>query len=564
MAKKWKVKELDDDVLPELPEYPPLIVRLLALRGITQGADIEDFLNPEYEQLLDPFLFKDMQKAVDRIMLAVEKKERVAIYADYDADAITACSVVYQMLKKLGLEATTYIPDRFTEGYGMNVEAIRKLSEDKVNLIITVDCGINAVEEATACVEAGIDLIITDHHEVTGPLPQALAIINPKNPEDSYPYQYLTGVGVAYKVAQALFSGKSEGGREQQGWEKWLLDLVAIGTVADCQSLTGENRVLVSYGLKVLAKTRWPGLKALLEVAELKDQNYDSFTLGFILGPRINAAGRIQHADSAFKLLVADNADTAKKLAIELNDLNKRRQVLTEQILSEARAQAEIQADKKVIIVSGSDWPKGVVGLIAGRLTEEYNRPSLVISVDGEGVGTGSARSTDDFDIVAGLGFAKEVLLRYGGHTQAAGFSVLQTNIEPLRGKLMEFAESINFSLAEATINIDTNVVPEDITWDTINMIEKLSPFGIGNPKPKLSGHGFKVLDYKLVGAGKHLKLTLGFGDLTLAAIAFSQGFHAGRVQTGTVVDAVFELGSNEWNGRKDMQLRVIDLKVVE
>jgi len=564
MAKKWKVKELKDVVLPELPEYPKLIVRLLALRGITTGEEIEDFLNPEYEQLLDPFLFKDMQKTVDRILKAVENKERVAIYADYDADAITACSVVYQILKKLGLEATTYIPDRFTEGYGMNVDAIRKLAEDKVTLIITVDCGINAVAEAQACIDAGIDLIITDHHEVTGPLPQAFAIINPKNPEDNYPYQYLTGVGVAYKVAQGIFQIPNSKFNIPSGWEKWLLDLVAIGTVADCQSLTGENRVLVSYGLKVLAKTRWPGLKALLEVAELKDQNYDSFTLGFILGPRINAAGRIQHADSAFKLLVVNNPETAKTLALELNDLNKRRQVLTEQVLSEARAQAEMQVDKKVIMVSGSDWPKGVVGLIAGRLTEEYNRPSLVISVDSEGVGTGSARSTSDFDIVAGLGFAKEFLMRYGGHTQAAGFSVLQTNIELLRGKLFEFAETINFSITDATVNIDAEVFAEDITWETIDLIEKLSPFGIGNPKPKLSARGLKVVEYKLVGGDKHLKLTLEFNNLNLPAIAFNQGFHTSRLQSGNLIDAVFELGSNEWNGRKDMQLRIIDMKINE
>ena len=389
MKKQWKIKTPPEAPLPNLPQYPNLILRLLALRGITEESAIHDFLDPDYEKLHDPFLFKDMQKAVERINQAIKRQEKVAIYADYDADAITACSVLYLALKKLGLTPVSYIPDRFTEGYGMNQDAIRKLAEDKVSLIITVDCGTNAVLEGSLCQELGIDLIITDHHEVTGPLPEAYAIINPKSPEDNYPFEFLTGVGVAYKLAQALFSSKGD------GWEKWLLDLVAVGTVADCQSLTGENRILVSFGLKVLTKTRNLGLKALLEAAQVKSDKYDSFTLGFVLGPRINAAGRIKHADAAFNLLIADKPQDAQKFALDLNDLNKHRQMLTEQILSEARAQAELHLDKKVLLVFGQEWPKGIVGLIAGRLTEEYSRPSLAISVDNAGaVSTPDLRTT--------------------------------------------------------------------------------------------------------------------------------------------------------------------------
>ena len=566
MKKQWKIKTPPEAPLANLPQYPNLILRLLALRGVTEESAIHEFLEPDYEKLHDPFLFKDMQKAVQRINRAILKQEKVAIYADYDADAITACSVLYLALKKLGLTPVSYIPDRFTEGYGMNQEAIRKLAEDKVSLIITVDCGTNAVAEAGLCKELGMDLIITDHHEVTGPLPEAYAIINPKNPEDNYPFEFLTGVGVAYKLVQALYTAPTL--RSEQpamaGWEKWLLDLVAVGTVADCQSLTGENRILVSFGLKVLTKTRNLGLKALLEAAQVKSDRYDSFTLGFVLGPRINAAGRIKHADAAFNLLISDNAQDAQKLALDLNDLNKHRQTLTEQILSEARAQAELHLDKKIILVFGQEWPKGIVGLIAGRLTEEYSRPSLAISVDSAGTATGSARSTPEYDMVAALGFAKELLQRYGGHTQAAGFTLTKENLTPLHGKLLEYAESLNLEFSKPALNVDTEVVPEDITWENIELVEKLSPFGIGNPKPKFLGKNLEVLEYRLVGGDKHLKLKAGFGSHRLEAIAFSQGFWAGKINIGDKFDAAFELSSNEWNGRKDMQLKILDINLLE
>jgi len=556
VKKQWKIKTPPEAPLPNLPQYPNLILRLLALRGITEESAIHDFLDPDYEKLHDPFLFKDMQKAVERINQAIKRQEKVAIYADYDADAITACSVLYLALKKLGLTPVSYIPDRFTEGYGMNQDAIRKLAEDKVSLIITVDCGTNAVLEGSLCQELGIDLIITDHHEVTGPLPEAYAIINPKSPEDNYPFEFLTGVGVAYKLVQALFSSKGD------GWEKWLLDLVAVGTVADCQSLTGENRILVSFGLKVLTKTRNLGLKALLEAAQVKSDKYDSFTLGFVLGPRINAAGRIKHADAAFNLLIADKPQDAQKFALDLNDLNKHRQMLTEQILSEARAQAELHLDKKVLLVFGQEWPKGIVGLIAGRLTEEYSRPSLAISVDNAGVATGSARSTPEYDMVAALGFAKDLLQRYGGHTQAAGFTLTKENLTPLHGKLLEYAQSLNLEFSKPSIDVDAEINPEDVTWENIELVEKLSPFGIGNPKPKFMGRNLEVLEHRLVGGDKHLKLKVGFGSRRLEAIAFSQGFLAGKIDIGAKFDAVFELSANEWNGRKDMQLKILDMNL--
>lgn len=559
MKKQWKIKSLETKTLPGLSEYPSLILRLLAMRGKTSAEAINDFLNPDFTKLHDSFLFRDMQKAIERIRRSVDQKEQITIYADYDADAITAAAILFLALNKLSANVDVYIPDRFTEGYGLNLEAIKNIC-NKAKLIITVDCGMNAVEEAMFCKTAGADLIITDHHELTGELPQALAIINPKNPQDKYPFPYLTGVGVAFKLVQAL---------GLNGWEKWLLDLVALGTVADCQSLTGENRILVNFGLKVLAKTRWPGLKALLETAGLsasggKAPRYDAFTLGFILAPRINAAGRIKHADIAFKLLVSVDPIEAAQLAGELNDLNKFRQVLTEQVVSEARAQIELISDKKVLLVLGADWPKGVVGLVAGKLAEEYNRPVMILSAL-EGLAVGSGRSNANFDLVAALNFSKNLLHKYGGHTQAAGFTLVVENIPKFHQKLLEYAETLNLSIEEPVLLVDAEIESDDISWENLNYLEKMEPFGIGNPKPKFVGRGFEVADFRTIGVeGKHLKLRVRYNDHAVEAIAFGQGFLAQSLGVGKKIDAVFEFGANEWNGRKDMQLKILDVKFNE
>ncbi|MBX4186650.1 MAG: single-stranded-DNA-specific exonuclease RecJ [Candidatus Doudnabacteria bacterium] len=554
--KQWKIKEIETKNPVNLPEYPNLIVKLLNLRGLSDSEQIYDFLNPDYNKLHDPFRFLQMQTAVSRIKQAIERQEKVTVYADYDADAITALSVVHLGLKKLGLNTSYYIPDRFAEGYGMNLEAIKALAADGTKLIITVDCGINAVEEAALCQELGVDLIITDHHELTGELPNCLAVINPKNPSDEYPFPYLTGVGVAYKLIQAL---------GLNGYEKWLLDLVAIGTVADCQSLTGENRILVSYGLKVLAKTRHPGLRALLSLAGLEANSqtvFDTFTLGFVLAPRINAAGRIKHGNAAFQLLVAQEPNEAKTLALELNQLNQHRQNLTQQILSEAKAQIELTSDKKVLMAVGKDWPKGVVGLVAGKLAEEYNRPVLAIS-NVEGISTGSARSIIGFDMVAALGSAKDLLQKYGGHTQAAGFTLNSENLVKFNQRLLEYADSLNLTVSDAVIEVDAEVQPADISWENFAYLEKLAPFGYGNAKPKFIGRDLEVLDCKSVGSdNKHAKLKVKFGQHNLEAICFGQGFLVNSLRIGARFDCVFELIANQWNGNRNLQLKILDTKV--
>jgi len=548
--------------MPDLPGYPGLVVRLLALRGLSDAAAIQDFLNPSYSGLLDPHLFKDMAKACDRIWQAIEKKEKIVIYADYDADAITASSVMTLGLRRLGAITDTYIPDRFSEGYGMNIEAMRKIRQEGAGLMITVDCGTNSIAEADLCRELGLDLIITDHHEMTGDLPKAFALINPKNPEDAYPFKYLTGVGVAYKVMQAMFDTDRRRALPDlpDGWEKWLLDLVAVGTVADLQSLTLENRIMVRYGLQVLGKTKWPGLKAMLEAADIKDKKYSTHTLGFVIAPRINAAGRIKHADAAFKLLIADDKQVAAGLAKDLGALNTHRQLLTEQILSEAREKMLAQPDRKVMLAAGEGWPKGVVGLVAGRLAEEFGKPVLIMD-KGEEFATGSARSHPKFDIVKALVHAKDLLVKFGGHTQAAGFTLKSENIEAFHQRLLEFADTLGEDGAAPVLEADAEITSADFSWDTYEYLEKFEPFGIGNPRPKFIGRGMEVLEARTVGVtAAHLKLKVLWDGKVADAIAFRMGFLALQLQPNQRIDAIFELESNEWNGRKDLQMKIIDI----
>lgn len=576
MRKLWKLKELKNKDLPTLPEYASLIVRLLALRGLTDPEDISDFLNPDYAKLHDPFLFKDMEKAVERIRVATEAKEKITVYADYDADAITAAAVVFLALKKMNALVDCYIPDRFSEGYGINADAIRLIANKGSKLIVTVDCGTNAVEELACANQLGVDVIVTDHHEITGALPNAYALINPKNPHDAYPFPYLTGVGVAYKLIQGLYSKITDYGLQiTPGFEKWLLDLVAIGTVADCQSLIDENRILVSYGLKVLAKTRWLGLKKLITAAGLEGKSLDTYALGFILAPRINAAGRIKHADLAFRLLVTEDETEADGLAKELNDLNQQRQILTEQVLSEARSQLELISDKKVLLAYGEDWPKGVVGLVAGKLVEEYGRPVLVLRKE-ELLATGSGRSVGNFDLVAALNSSKDFLVRYGGHTQAAGFTLASTNILSFHQKLLEYVETLSVQFEPPVLEVDSKLSELDISFENFEYIKRMAPFGVGNPKPKFVSYGFEIFESRTVGNGnKHLKMKLRFpaspstasrggGDKIFNAIAFGQGFLANQLSHGAKIDAVYELDENAWNGNKQLELKIIDLKINE
>ena len=532
-----------------------------------------------------------MDKAVERILKAIEEDEKITIYADYDADAVTACAVLYRGLKQLGVKNLGYyIPDRFDEGYGVNKEAVEKIVESGAKLIITVDCGTNSVEETTLANKLGMDVIITDHHEITGNLPKCVAVIN-HHRDGHHDLSGLTGVGTAYKLVQGLmavlFAEEYKKSYEWQipeidftptetfiqvkrelypHWEKWLLDLVAIGTVADVQSLHGENRILVKYGLQVLQKTRWIGLKQIMQNSSLDmNRKFDTFTIGFIIAPRINAASRIQHAEIAFKLLIGDNLEEVGSYAGQLESLNQHRQRLTEQIVSEAKAQAELQRDNKIILVVGEDWPKGVIGLVASRLSQEFYRPTVVLEKS-KGHATGSARSIEQFDIVSAFSQNASYLERFGGHAQAAGLTIKASKIPKFHQSLLEFAhEKISDQDLVKTQKIDIQISPSELNNELVTAFESLEPFGAGNPSPTIMIEGLTLENSRTVGnTSKHLKIQASKDNVIINLIGFGFGPRINTFSPGSKFDVVAEPSINKWNGRSEIQLKIIDLKKSE
>lgn len=551
MKRSWKAR-------PRLSS--DLLTQLLRSRGVEGEAEKEFFFDPRYESSYDPFLLCDMEKAVRRIRQAVERGEKITVYADYDADAITAAAVILRFLRHLGHgSADHYIPDRFSEGYGVNREAIAVLKDKGTSLIITVDCGANAVEAADFANSLGIDVIITDHHLITGSLPRACAVINPHRPDDQYPFKDLTGVGVAFKFTQALIQSFG-----RPGFEKWLLDLVAIGTVADCQSVLGENRIFIKWGLLVLQKTRWAGLRQLLGISGLKDSVLDTYHLGFIIAPRLNAAGRIEHGNLALELLLTDDPAQGLELAEKLDELNRRRRVLTEQILSEAREQIALRRKDKILLAAGSGWSRGVVGLVAGRLSEEYFRPVLVLD-KGEKEAVGSARSVGSFNIVLALSQSREWLTKFGGHSMAAGFTLPSEHIEPFHKNLLEFAETaLSEDDTEPVVEYDAEISFKEITHDFLESLDSFAPFGQGNTRPRFCLRNGTVKASTAVGReGKHLRVRLEAGGQIFSGIGFNQGYLAAKLFPGTSVDLICEPGFNEWNGAREPQLKIIDINLL-
>ncbi len=574
MAKVWQLKTpVSSNVLEQFPEISSLQVQLLYNLGLSDPDRVDWFLNPDYHNLYDPFLFTQMQMAVDRTWEAIQKKEKILIYGDYDADAVTANAVLTQTFRYLGVDVESYIPDRFSEGYGLNVEAFQKFKNSGVNVVITVDCGTNSVEEAKYCKENGIDLIITDHHEITGSIPDSFALVNPKNPEEVYPDKQVTGVGVAYKFAKALLTDHDRVITQRQidpsehipEWDKWLLDLVAIGTVADCHSLLGENRILVKFGLKVLLKTRWLGLRLLIDNAGLDFQKKlpDSVTLGFTIAPRINAAGRLEHANIALHLLTTSDYAEAIELANRIEEINRRRQDITARLVSEAKEKAEGIRDRKILVLADTAWPKGVVGIVAGRLSDHYKKPVIVME-KGETESTGSARSARGFDIVEALKACAPLLKKFGGHKEAAGLTVANDKFDEFYLELLKYTEAHwPEDLPEAVLELDAELREFDLSLSRYDEIEALEPFGVGNPKPKFSLTDVTVMSHRLVGTtGQHLQLQVLCGETMLDCIGFSMGYLAAKIEVGKEVSIAGELMADSWRGSKKLKMRLIDLKI--
>jgi len=569
--KKWQVMpKISEGFVKKFPKYSRAVLQLLYNCGLKEKEEVKEFLNPEYEKLPDPFLFKDMERAVELIIKHVKNENKITVYGDYDADGVTASALLYEVLEILKARVDIYIPDRVSEGYGLNNEAIDKIAQNGVSLIITVDGGIRNKDEVKYAKSKGINIIITDHHvpgETKKDLPNCL-IINPLVKDDKYPYKNLAGVGVAFKLTKAIISKAKLDDEVKQKLEERLLDLVAIGTVADCVSLLGENRALVRKGLEVLNNTKRIGLQELIKAAQIDNKKLDAWNIGFQIGPRLNAAGRMEHANTAFELLTTKDSNKAATLARRLNNRNIERQKTTDEVKQEIESTITKAVDKKIFkdkIIIGvcpneKGWNEGVIGLVAGRICDKYYLPTLVITKTEDGY-KGSGRSVGEFNMIKAIEACKELLTRYGGHPMACGFSVNEDRLGKFREKITEIA---NRKLKDISLQpklvISHEVRLDEINDKLISEIEKFVPFGQDNPRPKFLSRNILIRDIINMGLnGQHVKFRL---DNSIWAVAFGKSEEWKDLKIGDSIDAVYYAGENQFNGRSEIQLKVVDIKL--
>lgn len=584
MGKEWRLRF----PLPEKSEtrndlLQPIIARILSSRDI---ADVEQFLRPDYHRdTHDPFLFDDMEKAIARIIMAWETGERITVYGDYDADGLCSAALLYDFFFLMKMNVGIAINHREKEGYGLYMQTIDRLADEGTKLIITTDSGIANFAEIARAQERGVDVIITDHHTVPDSpdrIPPAYAIIHPLVRAEKYPFKLLSGGGVAFKLLQGLlrysahpaFSQTREKMKSDDGelitwgaYEKWSLDLVAISTIADCMPLVGENRVFVKFGLVVLGKTRRPGLRSILKRVSARTRTLNPETISFYIAPRLNAASRMDHAYIAFKLLTTKDNAEAEILAETLEQKNVERQRLTERVLDEARHVLERKLDegKKVLIGMSSDWPLGILGLVAGKLCSQYNRP-VVLMTEGHGTIAGAARSIESFNITKAFAEVQHVFLRFGGHSAAGGFA--------LKGpeQVNEFFESFEAvaerslnadNLLEQPLHVDAIATFPDVTLSLCEILSQMEPFGRGNPKPFFQINNLEVHDARYVGSGeKHVKFILRENATLRPVIAFSKGALMREYKAGDKVDLVCEIEQNEWNGTVEPQMKLHTMRL--
>jgi single-stranded-DNA-specific exonuclease len=563
----WKLKksEKENNVGAKIH---PVIRQLLFQRGIRSEDAMESFLAPQYERdLHDPFLFSAMKKVTERIRKALKDKEKVVIFGDYDADGVTSTVILKETLDRIGINPEVYIPDKRIEGYGLNQNAIDEFQKKNISLILTVDCGIANAEEIKYAQDLGIEVIVIDHHHIPEKLPEALAIINPHLHGCGYPFEDLAGVGVTFKVVQAIYAEFIPNDVEQS---KWLLDLVAVGTVADCVSLTGENRALVEFGLVVMSKTKRIGLEELFRVGriEIDDRHFPrAEQISFQIAPRINAAGRMDHANIAYNLLVEQNRVKARGLALELEGKNQERQKSTARVVEEVRMLAGDKfKDKKLIFAESEHFPIGIVGLAAGKIADEFYKPTVILQKESE-ISRGSLRSIPELNIIEALEECSQYLARFGGHHQAAGISVKNSQLESFYQQLDKVIEIklAGKELAPFT-QIEMELKAQDIDMEMAEVIAKLEPFGSGNPEPVFLMKNLVIHELKTVGSeGKHLKLFLRSNDGS-PKIFEAIGFRLAKIhplKNGDLIDVIFTVSLDSWNGNRKIQLKMIDLHPV-
>jgi single-stranded-DNA-specific exonuclease len=584
--KLWKPKEQAPEEFGEkFPEFSNLTRNLLWQRGLKTQKEIDEFFNPDYSaDLHDPLLLKDAEKAVGRIFKALEKKEKVLVYGDYDSDGVNGATIMYNALVAIGFDKKNlgvYLPDREKEGYGLNVGAVKQFAKEKYNLIITIDCGTTSFEPIDVANKNKIDVVVIDHHRVIDNPPKAYAFVNPHQEDDEYPFKDLCGAAVAFKIVCALYTRANI----DRGQEKWFLDSVALATITDVMPLLGENRTLVKYGLFVLAQTENLGLKALMEVSGIrpifqKDSlttNLNPWTLGFMLGPRLNAAGRMDHANSAFALLNAKTYEEALSLARQLDEKNRERQRLVEDIVRQVEERIGVKtgsAPKDLVIFEGdASWSIGVLGIVAGRLAEKYYKPAFIYQIKGNGNCAGSVRTIRGFNVVHSFESVADLLVNFGGHPQAGGFTVPEVKLEEMRKRIEDFAKA-NLKEEDFVRKVEycAEARSEDISWQVYEELERFEPFGEANREPMFLLRDAKIVNFEKVGKDngngngkKHLRLRIMNYESGIKkefkAMAFGMGERADELSAGDGINLLFNFAVDEWNGSRELMLRVVDFR---
>ncbi len=561
MQKQWRINTADPKLQATLSnalDIHPIIAQLLINRGITDIREAKDFLSADISGLHDPFLLKNMDIAVARIQKAKTNKEHVLIFGDYDVDGVTSSALLNNVLTQLGIKVIHYIPHRFHHGYGLNEEVAEFAREKKVDLLIAVDCGINAFAEVKLLNDTGVEVIIIDHHEPDHRLPNAVAIINPKQKDCSYPFKHLASAGLVIKLTQAILGKVDED----------ILDLAAIATVADIVPLHGENRILVKSGLSRLMNTKNKGLMALLDTAKIKGKKITPFHVGFILGPRINAAGRMDTAHTSLDLFLSEDTNEALGIAKTLERHNKERQQMQGDIVDEAMSLVEQDVnfnEQKVIVLSKEGWHRGVLGIVASKITDKYYRPTIIISIDEDGIGTASARSINGFHLHNALSGCADYLETFGGHEGAAGLTIKKENIDPFRELINKLAqEMLEAKKLIPTLCIDCEIPLASINMELANVIEAMQPFGEGNPAPIFCSRQVTVKTYPKILGRDTIKFWVTDEQFTISAVGFGMAKYSGLIRPGEKIDLAYQITLDEWNKEPTPQLILKDIQLAE
>lgn len=559
MNKKWELINVDESKAERIEKQfnvGKLVARALATKNLKSDEEIEVFLSPRRGDFHDPFLMPDMEKAVDRVVKAIQNKEKVTIFGDYDVDGITSSSILHRFLKECGLETKIYIPNRISEGYGLNEEAIRKIANEKTTLIITVDCGITGNKEVELAKSLGIDTVITDHHEPAKELPKAVAVVDCKRKDNTYPFNGLAGCGVAFKLTQGI--SQRLGIPEEKSLK--YLDIVCVGTISDIVPLEDENRTISKLGLRLLNQTKNPGLKALLESTGYK--KIDSTAVSFGLAPRINACGRMGHEDEALKLFLTDNLQEARELTSKLNEYNTKRQEIEKDIFSKAQEMLKDENEQKLpcIVLGGEKWHHGVIGIVSSKITDMYSKPSLLLCFEGE-ESKGSGRSVPGFDLHEALENCKDNIKQFGGHSMAVGLTIETNKFADLKNALEEYATKMKVADIVPVVKVDQKIGLTDVMIKDIKELELLEPYGEANKMPIFQINNVRIESIRTLSEGKHLKLTVKDEHKIIDCIGFNLGNLASEYPIGSKIDLIGSLEINEFRGIENIQINLKDIR---